>query len=86
MLPTHHSTGNLVCKGYQVHWSQLSQSAVRLLIGGGNLWEWRRRADTTVAEQWAVRGRRHGGHGAGDTGVIRGVVDVFIAIALHGLR
>lgn len=78
---THHSTGNLMGKGDQVNRPQLSQGTVRLFIGGGNLWEWRGWADAPVAEQGAVRGWCHGSHGSGGS-----MVDVFIAMALEGLR
>ena len=78
---THHSAGNLVGKGDQVNRPQLSQGTVRLFIGGGDLWEWRGWANAPVAEQGAVRGWCHGSHGSGGT-----MVDVFIAMALEGLR
>lgn len=77
---TDHSAGNLVGKGDQMNWPQLSQGSVWLLIRGGDLWEWRGWADTTVTKQGAIRGGCHGSHGT------RTMVDVFIALALDALR
>ena len=48
---TDHSAGNLVGKGDQMNWPQLSQGSVWLFVWGGDLWEWRGWADTTITKQ-----------------------------------
>ena len=77
---TDHSAGNLVGKGDQMKWPQLSQGSVWLFVWGGDLWEWRGWADTTITKQGAIRGGCHGSHGT------RAMVDIFIALALDALR